>query len=143
MRAWLWRDGAALRYGLVGLSTSALDLGLFTVFASGLGRHVVLANVMSTLITVCVAYLIHRTFVFRSSVPMSVRQFVSFASVTLFTGLVVQSALIWLGVSVAVGLGATHGSVLVVVGVKILAMAGAALCNYVAYGLLFARRGRS
>ena len=88
-------DGAALRYVGVGVFNSLLDLGLFTLFSVALGITPLVANVMSTSITLCVSYFLNRHFVFRSNVGYA-RSAVQFVTVTLFSGLVVQSGVIWL-----------------------------------------------
>ena len=86
--------GAFLRYVLVGVFNTLLDLGLFTLFAVVVGLHPLVANILSTSITLCVSYLLNRVFVFRTdrSVQGTVVQFVA---VTLISGLLIQSAVIW------------------------------------------------
>jgi putative flippase GtrA len=87
--------GSFVRYVFVGVFNSLLDLGLFTLFAVVVGLGPLLANTLSTAITLCVSYLLNRLFVFRTdrSVQKTVVQFVA---VTLISGLLVQSAVIWL-----------------------------------------------
>ena len=83
-----------LRYALVGVFNTGLDLVLFTLLAVVINVAPLAANVVSTLIVLCVSYLLNRGFVFRTerSIQGTV---VPFVAVTLFSGLVVQSAVIW------------------------------------------------
>jgi putative flippase GtrA len=71
--------GAFLRYLLVGVFNTLLDLGLFSLFAVVVGIHPLVANILSTSITLCVSYLLNRVFVFRTarSVQRTVVQFVA------------------------------------------------------------------
>lgn len=82
-----------LRYLLVGVFNSLLDLVLFTLFAVVVGLHPLLANIASTTITLCVSYLLNRVFVFRTDRSVQ-RTVVQFVAVTLISGLLVQSAVI-------------------------------------------------
>lgn len=86
--------GAFLRYLLVGVFNTLLDLGLFSVFVVVVGIHPLVANILSTSITLCVSYLLNRVFVFRTARSVQ-RTVVQFVAVTLISGLVVQSAVIW------------------------------------------------
>ena len=86
--------GAFLRYLLVGVFNTLLDLGLFTLFAVVVGLDPLVANILSTCITLCVSYLLNRLFVFRTARSVQ-RTVVQFVAVTLISGLVVQSAVIW------------------------------------------------
>lgn len=128
-----------LRYALVGAFNTGLDLVLFTVLAVVINVAPLAANVASTVIVLCVSYLLNRGFVFRTerSVRGTVIQFVA---VTLFSGLVVQSAVIWtvlhLGGLLAPGL---PEDVLAPFA-KICAMGVGMLSNYLGYRWLFRAR---
>lgn len=134
--AWLFADGALARYLVVGVGISLLDLALFSGFALVVGLHEVAANVLSTIIAVCASYFINRAYVFRAD-RISWRSFFSFAGVTLFTGLVLQSLIIWLLVSAAVWefVGLSEAAGLPVV--KIFAMGVGAFANFLGYRLVF------
>lgn len=136
--AWLWRDGALVRYLFTGVGTSLLDLTLFTVLVSVVSFVPVFANVVSTIITICVSYFLNRAFVFKAE-RSSFRAFLSFASVTLFTGLVLQSGVIWAGMHLIAGLGWDPTSAAGAAVVKAVAMGVGALCNYIAYSFVFKR----
>lgn len=86
--------GAFLRYVLVGGLNTLLDVGLFTLLATVVHLYPLLANVISTSITMCVSYVLNRMFVFRSD-RSPARTLPQFVVVTLFSALVVQSAVIW------------------------------------------------
>lgn len=127
------------RYLLVGIGTSTLDLALFSILAIWGGLHPVLANVVSTVVTVCVSYVFNRTFVFVAETK-GLRAFLSFASVTLFTGLVYQSLVVWIVVAVLGTDGLGVSPVVVAPLAKVLAMGSGALMNYVSYRYIFRRR---
>jgi putative flippase GtrA len=131
--------GAFLRYLLVGGFNTLLDLGLFTLFAVVVGFQPLVANVLSTSITLCVSYLLNRVFVFRTSRSVQ-RTAVQFVSVTLISGLVVQSAVIWvvmhLGPMIVPGL--SHDILAPLA--KICAMGVGMGSNYLGYRWLFNAR---
>lgn len=81
------------RYVLVGMLNTALDFGLFSVLAIVVNLAPVLANVVSTTITLCVSFLLNRSFVFRTQRSVKAT-LVPFVAVTLFSALVVQSVAI-------------------------------------------------
>ncbi len=134
---WARSHGSFPRYALVGGANTLLDLGLFSLFAVAFGVPPLLANVMSTVIVLCVSYLLNRVFVFRSE--RSVRgTVVQFVTVTLFSGLVVQSGVIWLVVHLG-GLLVPALSIAVLAPVaKVCAMGVGMVTNYVGYRWLFA-----
>lgn len=142
MRRWASRvssDGAFFRYLLVGASISLLDLGLFTLFSVTLNWSGVVANITSTVISVCVSYLVNRVWVFRAG-RASWSSFFSFAGITLITGLVFQSAVIWIVVAVGAWMAPTINLEILLVVAKIAAMAVGALANYIGYRLVFRQR---
>jgi putative flippase GtrA len=131
--------GAFLRYLLVGVFNTLLDFGLFTLFAVVVGIHPLVANILSTSITLCVSYLLNRVFVFRTARSVQ-RTVVQFVVVTLISGLVVQSAVIW----TVMGLGALivpdlSYDVLAPLA-KICAMGVGMGSNYLGYRWLFGSR---
>lgn len=134
--------GAFIRYVLVGLVNAGLDLGLFTVLAVVVNVPPLLAHVISTSITLSVSYVLNRAYVFRTrrSVQATVAQFVA---VTLFSALVVQSAVIWailsLGEVVAPGVSSERIAPLA----KVCAMGAGIATNYFGYRWLFRSDGRS
>jgi putative flippase GtrA len=86
--------GAFLRYLLVGVFNTLLDFVLFSLFAVVMSIDPLVANILSTSITLCVSYVLNRVFVFRTARSIQ-RTVVKFVAVTLISGLVVQSAVIW------------------------------------------------
>ena len=95
-KAWkrLLEAGSFYRYLLVGVGTSLLDFTLFSLLSVGFDLPVIPSNITSTVITVCVSYWINQHFVFQAK-GFSWASFFSFAGLTLFTGMVLQSAIIW------------------------------------------------
>jgi Predicted membrane protein len=127
-----------LRYAGVGVFTTLLDLTLFSVFAVVLGVPALAANVLSTCITVCFSYLANRLVVFRSDAGAT-KTFLPFVTVTLFSGLIVQSIVIW---CVLHGGHAAQPSVshdLLAPAGKVVAMAVGMAANYLGYRWLFGR----
>ncbi|MHA3724898.1 GtrA family protein [Leucobacter sp. HY1910] len=131
--------GSFFRYLLVGGGMSALDLGLFSLFAVAFGVPEIPSNVASTIITVLVSYQLNRRFVFQGA-RSGWQAFFSFAGLTLVTGLLVQSFIVWgvisLGVAVAPGL--PHG--VLAPAAKVVAMGVGALCNYFGYRFILEPR---
>ena len=127
------------RYLVTGGAMSALDWGLFTGLCLGLGFPAVLANICSTVITICVSYFLNQRFVFKAK-RTSWQSFFSFSGLTLFTGLVLQSLVI-LGVLKLLVLFQGHPlPSYAAPGAKIIAMAVGATCNYLGYKYLFKNR---
>ncbi|GAA3629830.1 GtrA family protein [Microlunatus ginsengisoli] len=133
--------GAFWRYVLVGGFNTLLDLGLFTLFAVVVGLAPLVANVISTSITLCVSYLLNRAFVFRTtrSVQGTVVQFVA---VTLVSALVIQSAVIWTVIHLGQLLVPQLSHDILAPFAKICAMGVGMISNYLGYRWLFGHRGR-
>ena len=138
-RSWLRDKGPVLRYGVVGTFNSLLDLGLFSLFSVGLHITVVVANIMSTSIVLCVSYVLNRIIVFRSTKPVRATV-VHFVTITLFTGLIVQSGVIWVVIHLG-SLVAPHLSHAILAPLaKVCAMGAAMVSNYLGYHWIFRRR---
>lgn len=130
---------AFIRYLFVGGFNTLLDLALFTCFVVVVGLLPVVANVASTTITMCVSYLLNRTIVFRSN-NRRASTAAGFVAVTLFSGLLVQSAVIasvmWVGQSY---LGAAEFAWFPSFA-KICAMGVGMITNFLGYRWLFRQR---
>ena len=124
------------RYLVTGGAMSALDWTLFTTFSVGLKFPALLANICSTTITICVSYFLNQKFVFKAK-RATLRSFFSFSGLTLFTGLVLQSAIILGVLRLAALLQDQPLHPLAAPMAKIIAMAVGATCNYVGYKYLF------
>jgi putative flippase GtrA len=131
--------GAFLRYLLVGVFNTLLDLGLFTLFAVVVGLHPLVANILSTSITLCVSYLLNRVFVFRTARSVQ-RTVVQFVAVTLISGLVVQSAVIWTVIHLGALIVPDLSHDVLAPLAKICAMGVGMGSNYLGYRWLFASR---
>ncbi|HET9649343.1 MAG TPA: GtrA family protein [Microlunatus sp.] len=131
--------GELLRYLLVGGFNTLLDLALFTVFAVVVHLPPLVANVLSTSITLCISFVLNRVFVFRTERSVQ-RTVVQFVAVTLFSGLVVQSAVIWgvLHVGAVLVPGLSHDILAPLA--KICAMGVGMIFNFLAYRWLFSSR---
>lgn len=138
-RTWVRGHEYLLRYGLVGGFNTLLDLGLFTLFSVGLHITPLLANVMSTSIVLCVSYVLNRIVVFRSTKPVRATV-VHFVTITLFSGLIVQSGVIWVVIHVGT-LAAPHLSHAILAPLaKVCAMGAGMISNYLGYRWIFHRR---
>ena len=135
----LWRDGRLLRYGLVGLSMSTLDFAIYS-FLVTVGLMPLAANAASTLMATTVSYFANRAFVVRSPKAASVKGFLSFAGATLFTSLLLQSAIIWATLHALKLASTSISAVGTAMVAKLIAMAIGALANYLAYSLIFKGR---
>lgn len=124
------------RYVLVGLANTALDLVLFSTLALAVGFAPVAANVISTVCVMTVSFFVNRAFVFRSSAG-GLMAFVRFVSVTLFTGLVVQSAVIVAAIAASGALLPGLPEAVVTPGAKVLAMGVGMVVNFLGYRWLF------
>jgi putative flippase GtrA len=132
-------SGAFLRYLLVGGFNTLLDVGLFTLFAVVVGLNPLVANVLSTSITLCVSYLLNRVFVFRTERSVQ-RTVVQFVAVTLISGLIVQSAVIWAVLQLGGLLAPGIPYDLLAPAAKICAIGVGMWCNFVGYRWLFKSR---
>ena len=131
--------GAFLRYVLVGVFNTLLDLGLFTLFAVVVGLHPLVANVLSTSITLCVSYLLNRVFVFRTSRSVQ-GTVVQFVAVTLISGLLIQSGVIWVVLRVGALVVPDLSPDILEPLAKICAMGVGMVSNYLGYRWLFGPR---
>ncbi|MFB9311580.1 GtrA family protein [Nocardioides plantarum] len=129
-------DNSAHRYLVVGLANTALDLLLFSLMAVVLDVPAVPANVISTVAVMTVSFFVNRAWVFRAE-SAGIKAAVGFVSVTLFSGLVLQSLVI-LGV-----IAAAHGVVpdlpdeVVKPGAKVVAMGVGMVSNFLGYRWVF------
>lgn len=131
--------GSARRYLVVGLGNTALDLALFTLLAVALGVAPVLANVVSTVVVMTISFFVNRAWVFRAE-SAGLRSYVGFVSVTLFSGLVLQSLVILGVIAVAGGVVPDLSDGLVEPGAKLVAMAVGMVSNFLGYRWVFAER---
>lgn len=134
--SWLRGHGSFLRYALVGGFNSLLDLSLFSLFAVLLQLDVLLANVISTTITMCVSYLLNRFWVFRSDAGWASTA-AGFVAVTLFSGLVIQSGVIWLVLQAGTTIAPAFPYEFLAPIAKVAAMGVGMVTNYLGYRWLF------
>lgn len=131
--------GSFVRYLFVGGFNTLLDLALFTLFAVVVGLHPLVANITSTSLTLCVSYVLNRAFVFRTTRSVQ-RTVVQFVTVTLISGLLVQSAVIWIVIRLG-GLVVPDLSHDILEPIsKICAMGVGMVSNYLGYRWLFGSR---
>lgn len=128
---------SAHRYLVVGLANTALDLALFTLLAVAAGVPPVLANVVSTVVVMTVSFFVNRAWVFRAE-SAGLRAYAGFVSVTLFSGLVLQSLVILGVIAVAHGVVPDLSDGVVEPGAKLVAMAVGMVSNFLGYRYVFA-----
>ncbi len=133
--------GSLFRYLGAGVFTSLLDFLLFTFFVAVVRLDYLIANVISTCVTLCVSYLINRRLVFRSE-QRSVWGFIAFLSVTLFNGLVVQAVVIWSASQAMTALLPWLSDAAAKSAAKIVAMGVGAGANYLSYRWIFRDAGK-
>lgn len=133
--------GELIRYTAVGSFNTLLDLGLFSLLAVVAGAHPLVANVVSTCITLCVSFFLNRRVVFRSSQRLS-STFLPFVGVTLFSGLIIQSAVIWSVIHLAGVVLPGASAALVAPVSKVCAMAVGMVSNFLGYRWLFGSEKR-
>ncbi|MCI1787977.1 MAG: GtrA family protein [Actinomyces sp.] len=132
------RGGSVLRYLMTGGFTSALDLALFTVFSVAVGIPPTVSNVMSTAVTICVGYTINRRWVFKAR-RATWGSFFSYASVSLVTGMIIQTGIIAGLMHAALDVVPTWSTNAVKPVAKIIAMGVGATCNYLGFRFIFHR----
>jgi putative flippase GtrA len=129
-------DRSAQRYLVVGLANTALDLALFTVLAVVADVPPVVANVVSTVVVMTVSFFVNRAWVFRAE-SAGLRAYVGFVSVTLFSGLVLQSLVILGVLAAASGVAPDLSDDLVKPAAKLVAMAVGMVSNFLGYRWVF------
>jgi len=132
-------DAALRRYVGVGIFNTCVDFALYSLGTAVFHWYPLVANVVSTTITLCVSYFLNRRFVFRSNVGYA-RSIPTFVAVTLFSGLLVQSGVIWLVLHAAAIWTSALDTTLIREAAKVIAI-GVGMCsNYVGYHWLFRQR---
>lgn len=129
----LKKHGDLTRYIFVGGFNTILDIALFSVFSNILDFHIILANVLSTIIVLSVSFFLNYYFVFRSN-QKKLRSAILFVCTTLFNGWVVQSIVIWLVAQLTTPILPIEISNIVA---KICGVTIGAICNYLEYRLIF------
>ncbi|MEO9322644.1 GtrA family protein [Nocardioides sp. C4-1] len=133
-------DRSAVRYVVVGLANTGLDLALFTALAVGLDARPVVANVVSTVVVMTISFFVNRSWVFGAD-DAGARAYAGFVAVTLFSGLVLQSLVI-LGVLQLAGAVAPEvPHDLAAPAAKVVAMGVGMVSNFLGYRYVFARFG--
>jgi putative flippase GtrA len=125
------------RYVLVGLLNTATDFVGFSLLAVVVGLPPVLANVISTVCVMTMSFFLNRAWVFRSEAS-GVGTFVRFVGVTLFSGLLVQSAVIVTVLAFCDAVLPSLAGEIAAPGAKLTAMAVGMVVNFLGYRWLFA-----
>lgn len=124
---------------LIGGLNSLFDLALFTILNVGLHVNEVVANVTSTSVTMLISYFMNRGFVFRSR-HTSWMTAAGFVVVTLFSGWVLQSGVVWVIITLASAIDIPLTWKLAISpAAKICAMGVGAVFNYIGYRFVFGK----
>ncbi len=126
------------RYVVVGVANTLLDLAIFSALALHFGVPSLFAHVASTAIVMSISFLLNRRWVFRSDAGAASTA-APFVAVTLFSALVVQSAVITAVLASASSAAPSAAESVVIPGAKIAAMAVGMVFNYLGYRLVFDR----
>jgi putative flippase GtrA len=124
-----------LRFVVVGVANTALDIGLFMGLIA-LGVPVIPANMVSTAAALLFSFLVNRSYTFRAG-PGVAGQAARFIVVTLIALWVLQPAVIWLASTWLDPLLPRAGALLVA---KLLATVVSLVWNYVLYSTFVFRR---
>jgi putative flippase GtrA len=119
----------------VGAFNTGLDLALFTLGVAVFHLVPLVANAISTTITMCVSYLLNRTFVFRSE-QKHAKALIPFFTVTLTSGLLIQGAVITIILALTKSVTLVPYEVLAA-GAKICAIGVGLIANYLGYRFIF------
>lgn len=131
-----------VKFLLVGSFNTILDISLYFFFSSILSVHPVLANILSTGITLCFSFFLNHRFVFRSARKKRTTA-IQFVCITLFNGWVIQSLIIG---SIVHTLGTTYFFMSHVWTLNLLAkicsVGVAFMLNFLGYRYIFKQRER-
>jgi putative flippase GtrA len=84
------------KFGIVGISNTLIDLGIFNVLTLVFGVYVVIANVISVSIAILNSYIWNKTWTFQDTTrDHLVAQFTKFVSFSL-VGMGIQTLMVWL-----------------------------------------------
>jgi putative flippase GtrA len=125
-----------LRFVVVGVANTALDIGLFMALIA-LGVAVVPANMVSTAVALLFSFLVNRSYTFRAG-PGVTGQAARFVVVTLIALWVLQPAVIWLISGWLEPLLPRAAALLIA---KLLATVVSLVWNYALYSTFVFRRG--
>ncbi len=130
MKELLKKHGQKIRFGLVGVANTLIDVVLFALFANLLGIVAEWASVMSTSVAIVFSFFANYYFVWRSK-KSKARTIPQFLAVTLITAWGVQTAVIWL-VKLVIGEGDWENLL-----AKACAIAVGMVVNYLLYKMIF------
>lgn len=84
------------KFGIVGISNTVIDLGLYNLLSQVFGVYVVLANVISVGVAIINSYVWNKTWTFKDKSKVDVLpQFLKFVFFSLI-GMAIQTATVWL-----------------------------------------------
>ena len=138
MKQLLQKNSQVLRFGVVGVLNTSIDLGLLLLL-TGAGLAPIAANSISSVSAFLFSFVANKKYTFKSTGANLKREIALFVTVTLFGLLVIQNILVWLLQPLIASLGIDSRSSLVVA--KLVATAVSLTWNYVLYSrVVFTKR---
>jgi putative flippase GtrA len=126
-----------LRFGLVGVANTSIDMGLFFTLAA-LGLPTITANILSTSAAFCFSFFANKKFTFKTT-GNAKREVFLFIIVTLFGLWVIQSIIIKLAIPLLDSTPLPHTLALIIA--KVLAVSASLVWNYIFYAhVVFKKR---
>jgi putative flippase GtrA len=137
------KHGDKLRFLIVGITNTLLDLLIFALLANVLKLTPITSNIISVSIVVIVSFYLNYYFVWRSK-KSKLKTAPQFIAVSLFTGYVIQSGVIWLLIKLLnsfwifdTGIFNIPGADLLNLFAKCCGIAAALVVNFIAYRFIF------
>ena len=126
------RDRSVVRFALVGLLNTFVDISIYTLLVH-LSLPLIVANLISTSCGLCVSYILNRNFTFKSTGVNKKRELALFLGVTLIGLWIIQPIIIFIASSVFASLLVQLPSFLTTALPKCCAIGVALIWNYLLY----------
>lgn len=130
----LKKHAEKLRFAVVGGANTALDFGLLLLFTNLFGIPSIIANYISTSISLIFSFFVNKSFTFKSKSGNAKRQFLLFIIVTIIGLWVLQPLIIWALETLLRPLGWDQNLVLITA--KLIATLASLTWNYIFYSRL-------
>lgn len=86
-----------IKFALVGISSTAIDWGIYLILTRFLGVYYLMAKMLSFSIAVINSYIWNRRWTFRSNDPAKLREFIKFLIIAII-GVVLNSSIMYISV---------------------------------------------
>lgn len=122
-----------LRFGLVGVINTLIDIGIYWLLINLVGFGILASNFISTSAGVLCSYLLNRSFTFKLQTKKSIKELTLFLAITFFGLWVLHPIVIYLTSDVTSNLLAWLPDYLVTLAPKCIAVGVSLVWNYVWY----------